>query len=561
MASDNFSTLFDLLPIGAYRSSPEGRQLRANAALVRLNGYAYEADFLASVDDIATEWYVQPGRRDEFKAALQSEGRVVDFVSEVYRHKTRELIWVREHAHLVRNEHGVPQYFEGTVEEITRQHDAQIQLEDTAELLRGVIQTIPDMVWLKDRQCTYQACNSSFARQFGRTERDIIGKTDDDFTSNAFAMQLALTDEMTLQSGQPARFEEEIPTAVGLVTLEIIKAPMRNAQGEITGVLGMARDITSRKHADALLRDTSEQFELALISAELGMWSQSFDPLPAFQMDERARAMVGLQAHELEGITSWAGWIHPEDYPAAVTDMRLHLTGQSPFFEAEFRARHNSGQWIWLSSRGKVVQTSPGGEPMRMVGTLMDITQRKGAEESIRRMAFQDALTGLPNRRLLMDRLSHTLVASARNKQCGALLFLDLDRFKNLNDSLGHEIGDLLLQQVGERLQKSVRAADTVARMGGDEFVVLIADLSESADYAKEHATKVANKILAALNLPYTLGRHQHTSTPSIGAAMFSGQQDTPADVLRHADMAMYEAKAHGRNTLRFYQDSGLSIG
>ena len=199
---------------------------------------------------------------------------------------------------------------------------------------------------------------------------------------------------------------------------------------------------------------------------------------------------------------------------------------------------------------------SPQGEPLRVVGTLMDITQRKQAEEAIRHMAFQDPLTGLPNRRLLMDRLQQALAASARHKRSGALLFLDLDRFKQLNDTRGHDVGDLLLQQVARRLQASVRAVDTVARIGGDEFVVLIADLSEGAAYARAHAATVGQKIVAALNEPYQLGPQRHVCTSSIGVAMFEDLQLTPADVLKRADMAMYEAKAKGRNMLRFYEET-----
>ena len=143
-----------------------------------------------------------------------------------------------------------------------------------------------------------------------------------------------------------------------------------------------------------------------------------------------------------------------------------------------------------------------------------------------------------------------------RHKRCGALLFLDLDKFKRLNDTLGHEVGDQLLQQVAQRILKSVRAVDTVARIGGDEFVVLIADLNESPQFAKAHAAKVGQKILAALNAPYDLGQHRHTSTPSIGATIFTGVEHSPADVLRQADMAMYEAKAKGRNMLRFFEQT-----
>ena len=560
MAAEPFSTLFDLLPIGAYRSSPEGRQLRANAALVRLNGYALEAEMLAAVNNIAIEWYVEPGRRDEFKALLQADGRVVDFVSEIYRHNTRERIWIREHAHIVKDDSGATLYFEGTVEDITELHNAQVKLDDTAMLLSAVVHTIPDLVWLKDASGTYQACNTAFEHHFGDTAAHIIGKTDADFAGNEIALRLARTDQSTLWSGQTATFEEELPSPDGKDPgiFEIVKVPMRNALGDIIGELGMARDITGRKRSESHLREMSEQFELALISADLGVWAQNLSPTQAlrYEMDARARAILGLSAQDMENCKSWTEWVHLDDLPHALNEMRRHLASQTPFFEAEYRVQHRDGRWIWLSSRGKVVQSGPQGEPLRMVGTLMDITTRKGAEEAIRQMAFQDALTGLPNRRLLVDRLQQALTASVRHKRCGALLFLDLDKFKRLNDTLGHEVGDQLLQQVAQRILKSVRAVDTVARIGGDEFVVLVADLSESPQYAKAHAAKVGQKILAALNEPYDLGQHRHTSTPSIGATIFTGVEHSPADVLRQADMAMYEAKAKGRNMLRFFEQT-----
>ena len=437
------------------------------------------------------------------------------------------------------------------------------QLSDKAMLLEAIVQTIPDLVWLKDARGTYQACNAAFERHFGHPAAEIIGKSDASFPGNEVALRLARTDQSTLFSGLAAGFEEELPvpasasTATG-GTFEIIKTPMRNALGDIIAELGMARNITDRKRSENQLRNASEQFELALISAELGVWAQTLQPEASmrFEMDSRARAILGLSAQDLEHGKSWTQWVHPDDLPNAQLEMRRHLNNQTLFFEAEYRAQHHDGRWLWLSSRGKVVQTSPSGEPMRVVGTVMDITARKGAEEAIRQMAFQDALTGLPNRRLLLDRLQQALLTSARHKRCGALLFLDLDKFKHLNDTLGHEVGDQLLQQVAQRILTNVRAVDTVARIGGDEFVVLIADLSESRDDAKLHASMVGQKILTSLNEPYDLGPHRHTSTPSIGATLFTGAELSPADVLRQADMAMYEAKAKGRNRLQFFEAS-----
>jgi diguanylate cyclase (GGDEF)-like protein len=184
---------------------------------------------------------------------------------------------------------------------------------------------------------------------------------------------------------------------------------------------------------------------------------------------------------------------------------------------------------------------------------INDITERKHAEEEIKSLAFYDPLTHLPNRRLLMDRLKQALASSARSGREGALLFIDLDNFKSLNDTLGHDIGDLLLQQVAQRLESCVREGDTVARLGGDEFVVMLEDLSEHDLEAAAQAETVGEKILATLNQPYRLAKHEHHSTPSIGVTIFSDHKQNQDELLKQADIAMYQAKKAGRNALRFF--------
>ncbi|MBI2745081.1 MAG: diguanylate cyclase [Burkholderiales bacterium] len=192
------------------------------------------------------------------------------------------------------------------------------------------------------------------------------------------------------------------------------------------------------------------------------------------------------------------------------------------------------------------------------VATMHDISERKAAEEQTHTLAFYDALTQLPNRRLLHDRLQQTMLASMRNGHHGALLFIDLDRFKQLNDTLGHDYGDLLLQQVALRLKECVRQADTVARLGGDEFVVLLEELSPEATVAQQEAIAVGQKILASLNRPYDLSGHAHLSTPSIGATIFCGLQNSREELIKQADLAMYKAKSAGRNTLCFFDPTML---
>ncbi len=193
------------------------------------------------------------------------------------------------------------------------------------------------------------------------------------------------------------------------------------------------------------------------------------------------------------------------------------------------------------------------GSVTNYVVTMTDITARKAAEQKIEQLAYYDALTQLPNRRRLMDRLQQALRNSARTRRKGALLFIDLDNFKILNDTIGHDVGDRLLCKVAQRLTSSARDGDTIARLGGDEFVVMLEELSDSAEEAAGEAKRVGEQIMLALNRPYMLDGRVHYSTPSIGVALFSEADSSVEELLKQADIAMYQAKYAGRNALRFF--------
>jgi diguanylate cyclase (GGDEF)-like protein/PAS domain S-box-containing protein len=193
------------------------------------------------------------------------------------------------------------------------------------------------------------------------------------------------------------------------------------------------------------------------------------------------------------------------------------------------------------------------GETTQYVGIFSDITERKQAEEEIRNLAFYDALTQLPNRRLFLERFHTALAASSRYNDYGAILFIDLDRFKELNDTLGHAHGDMMLIEVAARIKSCVREIDTVSRFGGDEFVVLLESVSSDRDEATYKAGVVAEKIRVTLSLPYQLREHGYYSSPSIGISLYHGIQESMDTLLKHADAAMYQSKKAGRNTVRFY--------
>lgn len=263
--------------------------------------------------------------------------------------------------------------------------------------------------------------------------------------------------------------------------------------------------------------------------------------------------LLGYSIDQVVG-QSFLSYVSSEDVAVWTMFMQNVMAMGRPQAGIELRVHHRDGGWRWFHSNAVPLKDETG-KVIGLQGSAMDITARKVSEEKIDRLAFYDTLTGLPNRRLLMDRLEQALTAGARHQRQGALLLVDLDDFKSLNDTLGHDKGDLLLQQVAQRLLSCVREGDTVARVGGDEFVVLLEDLSQNPQEAASQAEAVGKKMIAALNYPYQLDSHAQHSTASIGITLFGcGQQEAIAESLKRAELAMYQAKAAGHNTLRFFE-------
>jgi diguanylate cyclase (GGDEF)-like protein/PAS domain S-box-containing protein len=236
-------------------------------------------------------------------------------------------------------------------------------------------------------------------------------------------------------------------------------------------------------------------------------------------------------------------FVHPDDLGSVLARLQEAVRGTTPLYEAEFRVRHQDGHWVWVRSRGRIVERDAKGRAMRLVGTDADVSKDKAAEERLRQRAEFDLLTGLPNRALFNDRLGSAIQRARRGGKSLALLFLDVDHFKAVNDSHGHEAGDELLKIAAERLVGSVRGVDTVARLAGDEFTVILEGLGEAAD-----AEAVATKLLEALRLPIELGAAVVRVSISIGLAFLAPGETDPASLLRRADEALYEAKRKGRD-------------
>ncbi len=258
--------------------------------------------------------------------------------------------------------------------------------------------------------------------------------------------------------------------------------------------------------------------------------------------------MLGYGEHEIGSrLDDWLAITHPEDQERVKAKTMACMKGRLPIFSAEYRVRCKDGSWKWLLSRGAVVQRDKEGRAVRMVGTTIDIST---GQETLRRANF-DAVTRLPNRNLFRDRLEKEVQSCQRTGKRFALLFIDLDRFKAVNDLLGHDAGDKLLRQCADRICSCVRAADTVARLGGDEFTVILADLDGPA-----HTEDIAQKILDELARPFDIGNaHIHISG-SIGMTLYPADGCDPERLVQNADQAMYVAKNSGRNQFHFFTSS-----
>jgi diguanylate cyclase (GGDEF)-like protein/PAS domain S-box-containing protein len=295
------------------------------------------------------------------------------------------------------------------------------------------------------------------------------------------------------------------------------------------------------------LARSERQLKAALAGSRMALWDWDV-PSGRVYLSERWREMLGAPpAASATSISELQALVHPEDLPVLRQHLRDVLDGTATYYDFEHRVKTFSGDWIWIRSRGTVGERDAHGRPARLIGTNVDITRRKRAELLLEHQAGHDALTGLPNRRLFHDRLTRAMARSRRHGSLMALLYLDIDRFKHVNDTLGHDAGDTLLKTFSKRLTECVRETDTVARLGGDEFTVILEELN-----GREDGCQIAQKIVAAMRPEFVLeGRSVNVST-SVGIAFYHGEEGVAADdLIKKADAALYQAKAAGRDQYR----------
>jgi diguanylate cyclase (GGDEF)-like protein/PAS domain S-box-containing protein len=427
----------------------------------------------------------------------------------------------------------------------------QASLLTANQRLEALVEAIPDAIFCKDGDGRWLITNEPAKQLFHLHDIDWQNKTEMELAALHPELRAAhetclIDDEAAWQAKKLTFFSEVIVDDAGQrQEFEVRKMPTFDEQGQRRALVIIGRDITTQKLAAAELRIAATAFEaqqgLAIVNAnyEILRVNKAFTDITGYSAEEA----IGQNPRLLSSGRHDASFYR---------DMWASIA-QTGGWQGEIWNRRKNGEvfpeWLTISA-----VKDEAGLVSHYVAIFTEISSIKAAEDQIRHLAYYDPLTGLPNRRLLMERLKQALVSGLRHVRLGALLFIDLDNFKTLNDTLGHYLGDQLLEQVAKRLRDCVREGDTVARLGGDEFVLMLEDLSENSLEAATQAEGVAEKTLNFLSLPYQLDNHAHHSTCSVGVTLFGGGlKEGLEEPLKRADLAMYQAKAAGRNTLRFF--------
>jgi diguanylate cyclase (GGDEF)-like protein/PAS domain S-box-containing protein len=434
----------------------------------------------------------------------------------------------------------------GVIVDITQRKQLEASTRESNERLRAVIHAAPLAIVARDLTTRIRMWNPAAERLFGWTEAEVLG-TRTSIVPEALVEQTAAL-RSRAQEGETLWLEEtQRKHRDGrLIDVSMTIAPLYDAEGRIDGTMVTIADITRRKQAEAALRESEAQLRLAMESAQMGMWYWECDT-DRFTYSDGLNVLFGRRADEPPvDYRELQQRLHLDDRELFQATMR-HAVRQGTDFAVDYRVVWPDGSVHWVANRGQVHRDAAG-RAMRVTGVAMDISDRKLAEQRVAHMAHHDALTGLPNRVLLRDRIQQAIAQAHRNSAQLAVLFIDLDRFKTINDSLGHQLGDRLLQSVASRILVCVREGDTVARVGGDEFVIVIPGIASDAD-----ASAVAAKILEVLGHAFHLHGNDLHVAASIGISLYPADGADAETLMRNADTAMYHAKDSGRANFQFF--------
>jgi len=429
------------------------------------------------------------------------------------------------------------------IAETVMRNEALLRKKDDYQ--QALLDNFPFKVWFKDTSGHFLAANKQLSTSLGLdAPEQLTGKSDADFFPPEVAEHYQRDDRQVLSSRQQKTVEEENVNPFGVSHwFETYTAPVIDSNGEVLGTVGFSRDITERKNNETDLRIAATAFE-----SQDGMFITDANRI-ILRVNRAFTAITGYTSADVNGQTPmlFNSYHQDDSFYAELWDC-IFATGT---WQGEIWTQRKNGD-VYLAWLMVTPVKDNNGNITHYVTAITDITVRKEAEEQIKQFAFFDSLTRLPNRRKLLERLEHSIAVGIREKSKFAVLMLDLDRFKAVNDNFGHSAGDELLQQVATRISTRLRSTDMVARLGGDEFVVLLADISH-----KEDAARVAEMIVADLSTPFQLGQHGdvHIGT-SIGISLYPEHGDAAEMLMDNADVALYQAKNNGRGCFAYFSES-----
>jgi diguanylate cyclase (GGDEF)-like protein/PAS domain S-box-containing protein len=434
---------------------------------------------------------------------------------------------------------------------VTNLSESRQALNEQLHFIQELIEALPNPIFFKGRDGMYLGVNKAWEEFFGIPRGQFVGKTVQklypdvpDVAALHHKMDQALWDQPGCQA-----YEVTFTAADGRSHHMLYhKATFTKADGTVAGLIGIMVDITEHKDAqDALQRSQGRLAEAQRI-ARLGNWERNIVTNELYWSDEAYR-IFGLTPQESKlNYEIFLDMVHPDDRQSVLEATDKALRKYEPY-RVEYRILQPDRTVRSVHAQGEV-EFGADGKPLRMFGTLQDVTERKQAQDRLSYLAYYDTLTGLPNRVALGERMQQAMAEAKRTERLVAVMFLDLDRFKFINDTLGHDIGDALLKMVAERLSAQLRPGDTISRYGGDEFTVVLANVAHVDD-----VTRIAQKMLERFAHPFRIGGRDLFVTSSVGITLYplddaGGGVDT---MLKNADAAMYHAKERGRNTFQFY--------
>ncbi len=544
-------SFFENVPVGLYRSTPDGRILDVNPALEKMYGFP---DRQTLLNANAASLYANPAERRDWMERLERDGIVRNMELHLRRADGSPFL-IRDSSHAVRDADGTILYYEGTEEDITDLRLAELEVRRSQEQYAGLVNSLEGIVWEADAE-TFQ-----FTFVSPQAER-LLGfpvtrwLTDPTFWADhvhpddrQWAIDFCVK---ATTEGRPHEFEYRFIAADGRVVWLHDLVTVVTEDDKPRRLRGVMVDVTDRVRTQQALGVSEERYRLLAGNVSDVIWTLDLD-LRFTYVSPSVRLLRGYTVEEavaqsLDQVMTPASYEHARQVLKEEMDAErgdapdLH---RSRSLDLELTCK--DGATVWTEVKSTFLRDAAG-RAVGLVGVARDITERRLTEARLQHLAYHDPLTGLPNRTLALDRVEQAMARARWNQRIAALLFLDLDHFKLINDSLGHTYGDLLLQRVSERLQTCLRPGDTIARLGGDEFVILLVDVAQTDDVAS-----VAQQVLDSFKAKFQVNGHEVFVNTSIGISLFPGDGADAETLLKNADTAMYRAKERGRNNFQYF--------